>query len=250
MSARRDCCRSRCARSRPQQRVSLFVNEKPLSHAGGRQGEQALRRHRPRGAAAPGRQPRSAAPSRARPTSPGGKRAAAARDVAGAGPGVAGTADRPARAASRRARSTSAARAAARWCRAAPPRGFRSTSSCRRARTWRSRTAPPARAARSLAQVAVDGKPARTVHEGTVGAAWTDALVDLGAAGGQAARIDLDRARHQGRPRLGRAARRRQVARAAPPPRPRSPSSTTSSSGWSTRCAPTSCTPTTRRRAS
>ena len=29
------------------------------------------------------------------------------------------------------------------------------------------------------------------MHEGNVGAAWTDALVDLGAAGGQAARIDL-----------------------------------------------------------
>jgi arylsulfatase A-like enzyme len=42
-----------------------------------------------------------------------------------------------------------------------------------------------------VAQVAVDGKPARTVHEGTVGAGWTDALVDLGAAAGQAARIDL-----------------------------------------------------------
>jgi len=41
------------------------------------------------------------------------------------------------------------------------------------------------------AQVAVDGKPARTVHEGNVGAGWSDALVDLGAAGGQAARIDL-----------------------------------------------------------
>jgi len=42
-----------------------------------------------------------------------------------------------------------------------------------------------------LAQVAVDGKPARTVHEGPIGAGWTNALVDLGAAGGQAARIDL-----------------------------------------------------------
>jgi len=42
-----------------------------------------------------------------------------------------------------------------------------------------------------VAQVAVDGKPARTVHEGNIGAGWTDALVDLGAAGGQAARIDL-----------------------------------------------------------
>jgi len=41
------------------------------------------------------------------------------------------------------------------------------------------------------ARVAVDGKPVRTVHEGNIGAGWTDALADLGAAGGQAARIDL-----------------------------------------------------------
>jgi arylsulfatase A-like enzyme len=49
-----------------------------------------------------------------------------------------------------------------------------------------------ASAAGSVAvQVAVDGQPARTVHEGNVGAGWTDAVADLGAAGGQAARIDL-----------------------------------------------------------
>jgi arylsulfatase A-like enzyme len=49
----------------------------------------------------------------------------------------------------------------------------------------------PAPGGSVVAQVAVDGKPARTVHEGNVGAGWSDALVDLGAAGGQAVRIDL-----------------------------------------------------------
>ncbi|HET6283717.1 MAG TPA: sulfatase, partial [Polyangia bacterium] len=43
-----------------------------------------------------------------------------------------------------------------------------------------------------LVRVAVDGKPARTVHQGAVGSAWTDASIDLGArAGGGACRIDL-----------------------------------------------------------
>ncbi|HEY7374400.1 MAG TPA: sulfatase [Polyangia bacterium] len=42
-----------------------------------------------------------------------------------------------------------------------------------------------------LAQVAVDGQPARTIHEGNVGAGWSEALADLGAASGRAARIDL-----------------------------------------------------------
>ena len=42
-----------------------------------------------------------------------------------------------------------------------------------------------------VAQVAVDGKPARTVHEGNVGASWSEAVVDLGPAAGQATRVDL-----------------------------------------------------------
>ena len=43
----------------------------------------------------------------------------------------------------------------------------------------------------ALVRVAVDGQRTRTVHEGPVGAQWTDTVVDLGAAGGEAARIDL-----------------------------------------------------------
>ena len=67
------------------------------------------------------------------------------------------------------------------------------------------------------AQVAVDGKPARTVHEANVGAGpgWTDALVDSRRRQWAGRAHRPDRARHEGRPRLRRAPRRRQVTRAA-----------------------------------
>jgi arylsulfatase A-like enzyme len=41
-----------------------------------------------------------------------------------------------------------------------------------------------------LVRVATDGQPARTVHEGRAGAAWSDVLLDLGAPG-RAVRVDL-----------------------------------------------------------
>jgi choline-sulfatase len=71
-----------------------------------------------------------------------------------------------------------------------------------------------------VAQVAIDGQPARTVHEGNVGASWSDALVDLGGAGGQAARVDLIARGTKGdlawaEPRI--------VVKAPPPPAPPSP---------------------------
>ncbi|HLK91597.1 MAG TPA: hypothetical protein VKZ18_17015, partial [Polyangia bacterium] len=40
-------------------------------------------------------------------------------------------------------------------------------------------------------RVAVDGQPARTLHEGPIGARWNDLLLDCGAAAGHAARVDL-----------------------------------------------------------
>ena len=43
----------------------------------------------------------------------------------------------------------------------------------------------------ALVRVAVDGKPARRLKEVTAGAQWQDLLVDLGDAAGHAARIDL-----------------------------------------------------------
>ncbi|HEY6476553.1 MAG TPA: sulfatase [Polyangia bacterium] len=43
----------------------------------------------------------------------------------------------------------------------------------------------------ALVRVAVDGAPARTLHEGPVTTRWNDLLLDCGAAAGHAARIDL-----------------------------------------------------------
>ena len=40
-------------------------------------------------------------------------------------------------------------------------------------------------------RVAVDGQPARTLHEGPIAARWNDLLLDCGAAAGHAARIDF-----------------------------------------------------------
>jgi arylsulfatase A-like enzyme len=45
--------------------------------------------------------------------------------------------------------------------------------------------------ATAVIRVAVDGQPTRTLHQGPVKAAWTDVRLPLGAASGQAARIDL-----------------------------------------------------------
>jgi arylsulfatase A-like enzyme len=42
-----------------------------------------------------------------------------------------------------------------------------------------------------LVRVAADGAPTRTLHQGQAAARWTDVVLDLGAAAGQAARIDL-----------------------------------------------------------
>jgi choline-sulfatase len=43
----------------------------------------------------------------------------------------------------------------------------------------------------ALVRVAVDGQPTRTLHEGPVSARWNDLLLDCGAAAGHAARIDF-----------------------------------------------------------
>src|SRR5439155_5957113 len=48
----------------------------------------------------------------------------------------------------------------------------------------------PAAGGQARVRVAVDGQPTRLAYESAVTAKWTDAVVDLGAAGGRAARID------------------------------------------------------------
>jgi arylsulfatase A-like enzyme len=49
----------------------------------------------------------------------------------------------------------------------------------------------PSGSADVVVRVAVDGQPTRTIYQAHAGQGWTDAAVDLGAAAGRAARIDL-----------------------------------------------------------
>ena len=224
----------------PAQKVSLFVNEKPVGHAGRRGDEQALRRQRSGGAAAPGDN-RLRMTFKSAADIAGGKRAAAAvtrwrSRPAALGPPAGDLA--PARRARGRPRRRAPAR---RWSRAAPPRGCRSTCSCPRGRTAGGRpTARRRPAARSVCASRSTARP-RARSRGQ-------------------RRRGLDRgARRPRRRRRPRAARIDLVARGtkgdlawadprivvkAPAPaaaRRRRRSSSTSSSGWSTPCAPTSC---------
>ncbi|HWJ55356.1 MAG TPA: sulfatase, partial [Vicinamibacterales bacterium] len=175
----------------PQQRVSLFVNEKPLSTL---EVDKASKRYDvavPAALLHPGDN-RVRLTFKSAVDVPGGKRAAAAVTSLALGPASLGPpAGSLAPLAAREVDLSGARR------RALVPGGAASRVSFYvqlpegAHLAFATGGAPPGGSV--LAQVAVDGKPARTVHEANVGAGagWTDALVDLGAAGGQAARIDL-----------------------------------------------------------
>jgi choline-sulfatase len=173
----------------PQQRVSLFVNEKPVSTL---EVEGTTKRYDvavPAALLRPGDN-RVRLTFKSAADVAGGKRAAAAVTSLSLGPAAAGPpADAPAPLAAREVDLGGARR------RALVPGGAASRVSFYVQLPEGAHLAVGYGAASPsgsvLAQVAVDGKPARTVHEGNVSAGWADALVDLGAAGGQAARVDL-----------------------------------------------------------
>jgi arylsulfatase A-like enzyme len=175
----------------PQQRVSLFVNEKPLSTL---EVDKASKRYDvavPAALLHPGDN-RVRLTFKSAVDVPGGKRAAAAVTLLALGPASLGPpAGSLAPLAAREVDLSGARR------RALVPGGAASRVSfyvqLPEGAHLAFATGAPTPGGSVLAQVAVDGKPARTVHEANVGAGagWTDALVDLGAAGGQAARIDL-----------------------------------------------------------
>ena len=228
-------CRSRCARWRPQQKMSLFVNEKPAWDAGRRSGEQALRRQHSGGAAAPGRQPDSPAPSRARP-SRGGKRARGRVTGADAGTGGARPAGRRARAGGRARRRAWRARKRAGAVAGGAARGCRSTCSFPRARLavgLRRGGGPAAR--RWFASRGRRSRRARCTR-GRAAALDRCACRSRRRGGTRGAHRSRRARREAG---VGRPAHRGQGAPAPPRPR-RAQRSTTSSSGWSTPCAPTS----------
>jgi len=173
----------------PQQRVSLFVNEKPLSTI---EVEKASKRYDvavPAALLHPGDN-RVRLTFKSAVDIAGGKRAAAAVTSLALGPAAAGApADALAPLAAREVDLGGARH------RALVPGGAGSRVSFYIQLPAGAHLAFSYGAATPggsvVAQVAVDGSPARTVHEGNVAATWSDALVDLGAASGQAARIDL-----------------------------------------------------------
>ena len=173
----------------PAQRVSLFVNEKPLSTLEVGKASQRYDVPVPAALLHPGDN-RVRLTFKSAVDIPGGKRAAAAVTSLALGPASLGPSASALDPLAAREVDLSGARR-----RALVPGGAASRVSFYVQLPEGAHLAFATGAATPggsvLAQVAVDGKPVRTVHEGNVGAGWTDALVDLGAAGGKAARIDL-----------------------------------------------------------
>jgi choline-sulfatase len=173
----------------PKQKVSIFVNEKPV---GTIDVEGATKRYDVAVPAAVLKlgDNRVRLTFRAAANLPGGKRSAAALKLVAFGPAALGApkAD-PAIAVGGNVAMGGAKR------RAVVPGGGASRVSfyvqLPEAAELRLGYAASAPGASVLVRVAVDGQRPRTLHEGKTQAAWTDVALPLGAASGQAARIDL-----------------------------------------------------------
>jgi arylsulfatase A-like enzyme len=173
----------------PKQKVSIFVNEKPV---GTIDVEGATRRYDVKVPAAVLKlgDNRVRLTFKAAASLPGGRRSAAALKLVALGPAALGPpkAD-PAIAAVADVTAGGARR------RAVVPAGGASRVSfyvqLPEAASLAVGYAAKTPGASVLVRVAVDGQRPRTLHEGRTQAAWTDVALPLGAAGGQAARIDL-----------------------------------------------------------
>jgi arylsulfatase A-like enzyme len=179
----------------PKQRLSVFVNEKPVGTLDVGTATSRYDVAVPAAVLRPGDN-RVRLTFRSAATIAGGRRAAAALKAIALGPAAAGAQPAPAAAApALAAREVELGGARRRALVPGGPAGGGSRLSFY--------TQLPAGAhlavgygtdrpgAAVLVRVATDGQPARTLHEGKAGARWTDVLLDLGAAAGQAARIDL-----------------------------------------------------------
>ncbi len=172
----------------PQQRVSVFVNEKPVGTL-----EVAATTKRydvavPAAALHAGDN-RVRLTFRSAVDVPGGKRSAAALTAIALGPSAAGPPTAPVPPVTVRETDLTGGRR----------RGFPATGNSRLSfyiqlpagASLALAHGAPAAGGQALVRVAVDGQPTRVVYTSPVTGGWTDALIDLGAASGQAARIDL-----------------------------------------------------------
>jgi arylsulfatase A-like enzyme len=173
----------------PKQRVSIFVNEKPVSTI---DVDGTTKRYDVAVAAATLKlgDNRVRLTFRAAANLPGGKRSAAAVKLVAFGPAALGAPKaEPAIAAVADVVAGGARR------RAVVPGGGASRVSyyvqLPESATLALGYAAQAPGAKVLVRVAVDGQKTRTLHEGQTKAAWTDVALPLGAASSQAARIDL-----------------------------------------------------------
>ncbi len=173
----------------PKQRVSIFVNEKPVSTI---EVDVATKRY---DVAVPAAvlhvgDNRVRLTFRAAANLPGGKRGAAALKLVAFGPaslpapktepGIVAVQDVTVGGAKRRALVPGGASSRVSFYTQLP-------ASAELALGYGAATA----GATALVRVSVDGQPTRTLHEGPVKAQWTDIVLPLGAAAGQAVRIDL-----------------------------------------------------------
>ena len=205
----------------PAQRVSLFVNEKPLSTV---EVEGTSKRYDvavPAALLHPGDN-RIRLTFRSAADVAGGKRAAAAVTSLALGPATLGPPTGPLSPLAAREVDLGGARR-----RALVPGGAASRISYYLQLPAGARLALAYGATNPggsvVAQVAADGKPPRTVHEGQVGAGWSEAVADLGDAGGHAVRIDLIARGTKGELAWGepRIVVKAAPAPAAPSPRPK-----------------------------
>jgi arylsulfatase A-like enzyme len=173
----------------PKQRVSIFVNEKP---AGTIDVEGVTKRYDVNVPAALLKvgDNRVRLTFKAAANLPGGKRSSAALKVVALGPAAAGAPKAEPTIAVAGDFTAGAARR-----RAVLPGGTSSRVSyyvqLPEAGTLALGYAAKTPGASVLVRVAVDGQKTRTLHEGKTTAGWTDVALPLGAAGTQAARIDL-----------------------------------------------------------
>lgn len=174
----------------PGQRVSLFVNEKPVGTidvdaAASKRYDVTV----PAATLKPGDN-RVRLTFKSAATLTGGKRAAAALTAVAFGPANLGAPSGDVKALAAREADVGGGRR-----RALVPGGKSSRLSFYVQLPEGARLAfaqgAPAAGGTAIVRVAMDGKPARGVYEGPVANRWTDAVVDLGEAGGHAARIDL-----------------------------------------------------------
>ncbi|HVU52168.1 MAG TPA: sulfatase [Polyangia bacterium] len=175
----------------PKQRVSIFVNEKPVSTI---EVEGATRRYDvavPAAALKLGDN-RVRLTFKAAASLPGGKRSAAAVKLVAFGPSALGA---PSASAAPAIAAVADVTAGGARRRAVVPGGASSRVSyyvqLPEAATLAVGYAAQTPGAKVLVRVAVDGQRTRTLHEGQARAAWTDVALPLGAASTQAARIDL-----------------------------------------------------------